>query len=125
MKYLLKKLNEDHGKFSSALLEFRNTPNVSGRSPAQMFFGRRLRGILPHLPGANDLDIANAITGADHRKTLMEAVETKPGTPLKQFPIGQRVLLQHPLTKSWDSSFFYTPSEKTWSSLFESSAASL
>ena len=102
MKFLLKKCKENRDEFSDALLEFRNTPNVSGRSPNQMFYGRRLRGRLPHLPGANDLDIKNAIAGADHRKTLME-YSTVSGTPLTQFPIGQRVLLQHPLTKSWDS----------------------
>ena len=102
MKYLLKKVNENVSEFSTRLLEFRNTPNVSGKSPAQMFFGRRLRGCLPHLPGANDLDITNAKTGADHRKSLMENLETKPGTPLKQLKMGQRVLIQNPQTKSWD-----------------------
>ena len=35
-----------------------------------MFFGRRLRGKLPHLPGANDLEISNAKAGADNRKEL-------------------------------------------------------
>ena len=68
MKFLLEKVGEDFNKFSSSLLEFRNTPNLSGKSPAQMFFGRRLRGKLPHLPGANDLEISNAKAGADNQK---------------------------------------------------------
>ena len=101
MKFLLKKCKEDQSKFSDALLEFRNTPNVSGRSPNQMFFGRRLRGRLPHLPGANDLDIGNAIAGAQQRKSLLEAEH--PGTPLAPIAIGQTVLLQNPLTKAWTS----------------------
>ena len=102
MKFLLKKVNENVLEFSSSLLEYRNTPNVSGKSPAQMFFGRRLRGRLPHLPGANDLDIANAKAGADHRKSLMEHHDHKPATPLRKLSINQRVLVQDPHTKSWN-----------------------
>ena len=64
-----------------------------------MFFGRRLRG---RLPGANDLDISNAISGGDQRKLLMEAVESRPGVPLKPLSCGQRVLVQNPISKSWD-----------------------
>ena len=37
MKFLLEKVGENLDEFSSSLLEFRNTPNVSGKSPAQMF----------------------------------------------------------------------------------------
>ena len=102
MKFLLKKVNENANEFSSRLLDFRNTPNASGKSPAQMFFGRRLRGRLPHLPGANDLDIGNAIDGANQRKLLMETVENRSGTPLKPLTSGQRVLVQNPISKSWD-----------------------
>ena len=67
-----------------------------------MFFGRRLRGRLPHLPDANDLDIGNAIDGANQRKLLMETVENRSGTPLKPLTSGQRVLVQNPISKSWD-----------------------
>ena len=102
MKFLLEKVGENLDEFSSRLLEFRNTPNVSGKSPAQMFFGRRLRGKLPHLPGANDLDITNAKAGADHRKELMEQRENQPGTTLQSLSINQKVLVQNPITKSWD-----------------------
>ena len=102
MKFLLEKVGEDFNKFSSSLLEFRNTPNLSGKSPAQMFFGRRLRGKLPHLPGANDLEISNAKAGADNRKELMEQRETSSGTTLKPLSVNQRVLVQNPISKSWD-----------------------
>ena len=95
----MKKCNENQKEFSSRLLEFRNTPNVSGKSPAQMFFGRRLRGKLPHLPGANDLDISNAIVGATNRKALMKNMEFDSGNPLKQLQVNQRILLQDPISK--------------------------
>ena len=68
-----------------------------------MFYGRRLRGHLPHLPGANDLDIANAQAGADHRKSLMNDLETKPATPLKKLSVDQTVVVQDPHTKYWDT----------------------
>ena len=102
MKFLMKKVNENSNEFSSRLLDFRNTPNVSGKSPAQMFFGRRLRDRLPHLPGANDLEVANAKAGADNRKQLMEQRENQQGTSLQPLSIDQRVLVQNPITKSWD-----------------------
>ena len=76
---------------------------MSGKSPAQLFFGRRLRGILPHLPGANDLDIDNAISGANNRKSLMQKTESNPGTPLKKLHVNQRILVQHPITKKWEN----------------------
>ena len=75
---------------------------MSGKSPAQMFCGHLLRGKLPHLPGANDLDIANAKAGADLRKKLMEQRENQPGTSLKQLSVNQNVPVQNPITKSWD-----------------------
>ena len=67
-----------------------------------MFFGRRLRGKLPHLPGANDLDIANAKAGADQRKKLMEQCENQPGTSHQPLSVNQKVLVQNPISKSWD-----------------------
>ena len=75
---------------------------MSGKSPAQMFFGRRLRDRLPHLPGANDLEVADAKAGADNRKLLMEQQENQHGTSLRPLSINQKVLVQNPITKSWD-----------------------
>ena len=88
--------------FSIRLLDFRNTPNVSGKSPAQMFFGRRLRDRLPHLPGANDLEVENAKEGANNRKILMQKRENQSSTFLQPLSINQKVLVQNPISKSWD-----------------------
>ena len=68
MKFLLEKTNENFSVFSSSLLEFSNTHNVPGKSPAQMLFERCLRGKLPHLPRSNNFDIANVKARADHHK---------------------------------------------------------
>ena len=103
MKHLMKKVNENFNEFSTKLLEFRNTQNISGKSPAQMFFGRRLRSQLPHLPGANDLDIANAKKGAEKRKSCMKDSKNRAGTALPELTIGQKVLTQNPLSNAWEN----------------------
>ena len=102
MKFLLEKVGENPNEFSSRLLDFRNTPNVSGKSPAQMFFGRRLRDRLPHLPGANDLEVENAKAGANNRKLLMEQRENQHSTSLQPLSVNKRVMVQNPISKSWD-----------------------
>ena len=102
MKFLLEKVGENPNEFSSRLLDFRNTPNISGKSPAQMFYGRRLRDRLPHLPGANDLEVANAKDGANKRKQLMEDQQNQQGTSLQPLSINQKVLVQNSITKSWN-----------------------
>ncbi|XP_037775532.1 uncharacterized protein LOC119572495, partial [Penaeus monodon] len=39
--------NIDHEQFDRGLLELRNTPNFTGRSPAQILFGMPLRSCVP------------------------------------------------------------------------------
>ena len=46
-KHLLRKLNSNLAQFRSHLQAWRNTPRADGFSPAQLFFGRRLRTGLP------------------------------------------------------------------------------
>ena len=71
----------------SALLEFRNTPRAdTGRSPAQLMFGRRQRTALP---------------SSDH---LVSTTQQKKDDPTKcKFYIGDKVRTQNPRTGKWDS----------------------
>ena len=55
-KYLIEKCEAEREDISSALLEWRNTPRADGYSPAQAFFGRRLRTSLPSLDTASSFD---------------------------------------------------------------------
>ena len=103
MKFLMKKCKENLKEFNFRLLEWRNTPNQSGRSPAQIFLGRRLRTQLPTLSGSTDLDLANALQGGKNRKEILKSMETTPKTKLSLLNIGQRVMVQHPTSKRWDS----------------------
>ena len=122
MKHLMKKVNENNAEFSTRLLEFKNTQNISGKSPAQMFFGRRLRSQLPHLPGANDLDIANAKIGAEQRKINMENTKNQPRTALPELTVGQKVLIQNPLSNVWDNKGKITsirPNKRSYDVVFD------
>lgn len=82
VKHLLTKHGGNFNTFHAALAAWRNTPRSRGpSSPAELFFGRRLRGELPQL-------------------RPLPAHRHVPGhlTPLT---IGDRVRIQDPLTLRW------------------------
>ena len=93
-----------------------------------MFFCRRLRSQLPHLPGSNDLNISNAKTGAQQRKHHMENPENKPRRSLQTLEIGQKVLIQTPPSKSWDKKGHITairPTDRSYHVEFDSGKTSV
>ena len=103
VKHLLAKCDEHWHNFKPSLLEFRNCPTSIGYSPAQLFYGRRLRGCLPTMPGSTDLDINNAINGGKARKEAQSTIVDKfPSNELAVLSIGQHVLIQNPITLRWD-----------------------
>ena len=71
-------------------------------NPLLKYFLEGIHGKLPHLPGSNNLDIANAKAGADHRKELMEQREVLPGTSLQPLEVNQKVLVQDAISKAWN-----------------------
>ena len=103
VKTLLKKHNGIlNSQFKQALLEWRNCPRADGFSPAQMFFGRRLRGALPTLPQAlapiNHAEAHNARQRTNQRVHL----RGQAAHPLPPLRVGQRVRVQDPKTKRWE-----------------------
>ena len=101
-KFLMKKVKENLEKFAEAKLEWVNTPNESGNSPAQMFFGRKQRTKLPHLPKATKLNPSNAIIGAGKRKSNMKRWVLKKKPNLNELKTGQHCIVQDPNTKKRD-----------------------
>ena len=106
MKALVQKTggNITSDKFRRGLLEWRNTPNATGKSPAQVMFGRPLRGFLPvhpsHLDGQEDFSSYRQTKSAlketakrNHDKTAHELPALKP---------GDKVLVQDTTTSKWD-----------------------
>ena len=107
MKSLLKKtggdINNEEFKLVSSLLEWRNTPNESGKSPAQIMIGRPLRGLIPTHPAKykEKIDIE------EHREKKFELSQKakhyhdKKAKPLKPLKNGTRVLIRDRTEKKW------------------------
>ena len=112
MKHLIQKTTRDGDldvdSFQRALLEWRNTPNASGQSPAQALYGRPLTSFLfAHHSSfaptwqqqAEDVD----------RRTAQQFAATansynKSARDLRNLSIGTTVDIQHPRTKLWSAS---------------------
>ena len=112
MKRLIQKTTRDGDldvdSFQRALLEWRNTPNASGQSPAQALYGRPLTSFLfAHHSSfaptwqqqAEDVD----------RRTAQQFAATansynKSARDLRNLSIGTTVDIQHPRTKLWSAS---------------------
>jgi len=105
MKALVQKTggNIASEKFRRGLLEWRNTPNATGKSPAQVMFGRPLRGFLPVHPSILD----GQEDFSDHRQTkkvLKETAKTQHDKTAHELPAlkpGDRVLVQDTTTSQW------------------------
>lgn len=106
IKYLLKKYNDSmNSQFFTALQELRNSPRADGYSPAQLFLGRRQRGVLPVHHRTTEFDPGIVQAGAHKRqqqraKTKRKFDETSHLLP--EFRSGAHVRVQHPTSKRWD-----------------------
>ena len=98
--------NIDVESFDRGLLELRNSPNHTGRSPAQVLFGRNLRSCVPahsrsFLPEwqekAEDCDRRAAASDEAAR----DAYDLH-ARPLPTLRVGQRVRIQDATTQRWD-----------------------
>ena len=97
VKYLLEKCDRVWSKFQDALQHWRDTPNDSGKTPAEIYFGRRIRTSLPLLPGKTELNLEGAIEGgAARKKNRSVAYAKRSSRVLKDFEAGDRVYVQSP-----------------------------
>jgi hypothetical protein len=86
MKHLIIKI-DNFPVFIKALIHWRNVPRANDDlSPAEMFFGRRLRTNLPTLEESD----------------LSPSVPSSIDATLPPIKIGDKVRIQHPKTKRWD-----------------------
>ena len=95
--------NIETDAFYKAILELRNTPRVDGSSPAEVLFGRPVRGVIPmhkNIFRSPDDWIKNRLAvkqkQADHFN--------RDAKPLGELLPGQGVWVQDPVTKRWDKS---------------------
>ena len=98
VKNLLKKCLDSKECFETALAEFRIAPREDGYSPAELFYKRQVRGLLPELPRKFNVEDAEKA-----RDKVQEAYTEKRQTRSTSKPLGmgQRVWLQDQQTKRW------------------------
>ena len=100
--YDTQKRGLDVEKWTRAMLLFRNTPRrPSGKSPAELLFGRTLRDGLPtkleaYLPQHRDAVMRRQQAVETYRRRMAEI------DVARKFEFGDFVLLQNPTTKRWD-----------------------
>ena len=103
VKGLLEKCQKEKSNFAQALLEWRNTPRSNGISPAQAFFGRRLRTLLPCLDvtpftrSFKEMAAVRQETSEASKKYFDASAHDLP--PLS---VDDIVRVQNPASKDWD-----------------------
>ena len=98
VKALLKKCHDSKECFETALAEFRIAPREDGYSPAELFYRRQVRGLLPELPNRVNVRAGEQARDATQEKATVQRQNRSPSQPLV---MGQRVWLQDQQTKKW------------------------
>ncbi|XP_050709713.1 uncharacterized protein LOC126994436 [Eriocheir sinensis] len=110
IKHLITKVapsgNIDCEPFDRGLLEIRNTPNHTGRSPAQILYGRPLRTCVPAHPESFKQEWQAKSEECD-RRAAQRAEDTtsrynQHARPLPALQISQQVRIQDHTSKRWD-----------------------
>ena len=101
-KYMLIKSIESGTDFQLALAEFRRVPRGDKYSPAQLMFGFQQRGLLPSLAKPS-IDIREAEEARNKERARQKQSFDTGSRSLPPLAVGDRVLVQHPLTKRWDN----------------------
>ena len=100
-KYLLDKVNANMNEFRSHLFAWRNTPRADGFSPAEMFFGRRLRTCLPSVRQADPVSLPDASTARDKTASDAKLRHDQHASQLSSLPPGSTVSVRHPKSGAW------------------------
>lgn len=91
--------------FDRGLLEMRNTPNHSGRSPAQILFGHSLRTCVPAHPNSFRPEWQPNAEECEMRATQrdfdVQCHYNNRARQLPVLPLHQRVRIQDPVSRRW------------------------
>ena len=89
--------------FLERFREWKNTPRADGYAPADIFYGRRQRGLLPVLPVAHDpIDHVKAELQRQATQDKNKAKFDKKTKPIKDIEVGSEVLVHNPHSNQWD-----------------------
>ncbi|XP_068213280.1 uncharacterized protein [Palaemon carinicauda] len=98
--------NIDNEDFDRGLLELGNTPNFTGRSPAQIPYDPPLRSCIPAHPKASSKEWQVKTEDCDrHAADRYEQVKTQYDQHAHSLPklsVGQQVRIQDPTSHRWD-----------------------
>ena len=89
----------DEDAFAQGLIEFRNTPRQSGKSPAEILYGREIRSLVPQIP------LKDSWIAVQNRHDYSRKAEDNYNTTakdLKPIAIGKEVYVQDDLSLRWD-----------------------
>ncbi len=95
----------DNEDFDQGLMELRNTPDSTGRSPAQVLYGRPLRTCLPARPSSFVSEWQTKADDCDRRAAdRTEQVKTRyeRAHPPPSVHVGQSVRIKNPTSRRWD-----------------------
>lgn len=110
LKHLILKVapsgNIDCEAFDRGLLELRNTPNYTGRSPAQVLYGRPLRSCVPAHPQSFSKEWQAKTEDCDRRAAeRVQDVVARYNDHARSLPrlsVGTQVRVQDPTSLRWD-----------------------
>ena len=91
--------------FLRGLLELRNTPDVTGFSPAEIIFGHQLRSIVPAHRSSFHSRWATVAEARDRQAAIDDGVKAHydvHSRSLRPLQIGQPVRVQESVSKLWD-----------------------
>jgi hypothetical protein len=91
-------------EFLAGLLEFRNTPLVTGLSPAQIVFGHHLRSIVPAHTSSYTSQWKEVMAVRERQAKVNAAAKFRfdsRARPLSSLPVGVPVRVQDTNTKLW------------------------
>ena len=99
MKSLVERCKEREENLEEAIAAWRNMTRNDGTTPAELFYGRKLRQTLPMLPITEwtDQDVSSRVATHTRQAELRDRNTAK----FKQLKPGQRVLVQHHVSKDW------------------------
>ncbi|XP_045120347.1 uncharacterized protein LOC123509838 [Portunus trituberculatus] len=93
-------------EFARGLLELRNSPNYTGRSPSQHLYGHPLRSCVPAHPESFSADWQTKTEECDRRAAAraeqVQAHYDQHARPLPKLCIGATVRIQDPVSLRWD-----------------------
>lgn len=104
MKALVSKCRETKADFRVSLAEWRNVPRAEGFSPAQLFLGRRQRGVLPCLLPASPCSPDTRREAEQLRAKVRANAKTLHDAHARShasLSLGTAVYIQDPSTKRW------------------------